>query len=469
MQSCTDILLPLFIKIINCSLETAIMPSVLKEAIVTPKLKKDNLDPEEYSNFRPISNIKFISKIIEKAVLIQLKEHMEHNNLEESFQSAYKRYHSTETALVKVHNDIIHAIDNKCYTILLLLDLSAAFDTVDHDILLSRMYERFGITGTALQWFRSYLDRRQQRVKIDSVLSSWTELHCGVPQGSVLGPVLYLMYTSPLGDIVRRHGLSSHFYADDTQIYCSFRSENQTVSVAVVEACVKEIDEWMSRNQLKLNKDKTELLVIGSKFQTSCDLNGINVSDEYVKSSDCAKNIGVIFDTKMTLEKHIKNTCKSAFYHLRNIAKIRNTLSQEDTETLVHAFISSKLDYCNAILYGLPNYLVDKLQYVQNSAARLVTRTKRSDHITPILQDLHWLPVNQRIKYKLLLLTYKSLNNMAPKYLINLLQQYVPTRHLRSSSKNLLVVPKSNLKSYGDRAFQSIAPKLSCGMSFPRI
>ena len=417
MKSCVDILLPVLTRIINTSLETATMPSSLKEAVINPKLKKDSLDPGEYSNFRPISNIKFVSKMIEKAVLFQLKEHMEYNNLEESLQSAYKRYHSTETALVKVHNDIIHAIDNKCFVILLLLDLSAAFDTVDHNILLSRMSKRFGITGKALQWFGSYLDHRQQRVKIDNFLSSRTTLSCGVPQGSVLGPVLYLMYTSPLGDIVRRHGLSSHFYADDTQIYCSFTPEDQTVSVSVVEACVKEIDEWMSRNQLKLNREKTELLVIGSKFKPPCELDGIRVSDEYVKTSHYARNIGVTFDKNLTMEKHVKNTCKSAFYHLRNIARIRNSLSQENTETLVHAFISSKLDYCNAILHGLPNYLIDKLQYVQNSAARLVTKTKRTEHITPILQDLHWLPVKERITYKLLLLTYKSINNMAPQYL----------------------------------------------------
>ena len=150
----------------------------------------------------------------------------------------------------------------------------------------------------------------------------------------------------------------------------------------------------------------------------------------------------------------LRETCyehlQMAFYHLRNIARIRNCLSQDNAETLVHAFVSSKLDFCNALLYGLPKSVIDKLQYVQNCAARLVTRTWSSEHITPFLRRLHWLPVKQRITYKILLLTYKALNGMAPRYIADLLQPHTPTRQLRSFSKNLLVIPKSNLKFYRD-------------------
>ena len=169
---------------------------------------------------------------------------------------------------------------------------------------------------------------------------------------------------------------------------------------------------------------------------------------------------GITFDKNINLEEHIRNKSKGAFYHLRNIAKIRNCLSQKDTEILVHAFISSKIDYCNALLYGLPQKSIEKLQHVQNCAARLTTRTKKCQHITPVLEELHWLPVMQRVKYKILLLTYKALNEMAPQYMTDLLEHYIPPRNLRSASKNLLKVPKSNLKSYGDRSFKVAAPKL---------
>ncbi len=169
----------------------------------------------------------------------------------------------------------------------------------------------------------------------------------------------------------------------------------------------------------------------------------------------------------MNLEQHVKDVCKSAFYHIQNISKIRDCLTQNDTETLVHAFISSKLDFCNALPYGLPQCVIDKLQRVQNLAARLVTRTRKYEHITPVLSlmDLHWLPVEQRIKYKILLLTYKSLNGMAPKYLSDL-HRHNPTRQLqiktsnRSASKHLLVPPKVNLKRYGERSFKSASQRL---------
>ena len=203
--------------------------------------------------------------MIEKAISYQLINYVRDNDLEESLQSAYKTFHSTETALVKVHNDIVSVIDNHSYVILLLLDLSAAFDTVDHKILLQRLSCRFGINGKALCWFKSYLENRKQVVNVNGAISCSKVLRCGVPQGSVLGPLLYVLYTSPLGNIVRNHDLSCHFYAHDTQLYCSFKLHDQVASVQVIESCLNDIDEWMLVNMLKLNRDKTELLVIGPK------------------------------------------------------------------------------------------------------------------------------------------------------------------------------------------------------------
>ena len=131
----------------------------------------------------------------------------------------------------------------------------------------------------------------------------------------------------------------------------------------------------MLANMLKLNRDKTELLVIGPKHKVKPPIKDIHVAGEYIEFSNNARNIGVIFDSHVNLEKHVMNICKTAFYHLRNIAKIRNCLPQDNAETLVHAFISSKLDYCNPLVHGLPQSVIDRLQYVKNCAARLVTRT----------------------------------------------------------------------------------------------
>ena len=162
----------------------------------------------------------------------------------------------------------------------------------------------------------------------------------------------------------------------------------------------------------------------------------------------------------MSYEHQIQKICKSAFFHIRNLSRIRKCLNQKDIEILVHAFITSKLDNCNSLLTGLPQYLLDKVQRVQNAAARLVSRSQKYDSITPILKELHWLPVKQRINFKILLLTYKALNKLAPQYISDLLTPYKPARALRSSNKNLLQNTNFKLKTYGSRSFTHTAPKL---------
>lgn len=250
-------------------------------------------------------------------------------------------------------------------------------DTVDHQILISRLRTRFGIKGNVLRWFESYLYDRKQFVQIDGIRSVSKDLQCDVPQGSVLGPILYVLYTAPLGDIIRSHGLSFHFYADDCQVYVSFEPtpEGTAAAISTIEACARDVDTWMLCNKFKLNRGKTELLVLSAQHRPRPHILDVTVADAKIFPSISARNIGVIFDQSMNLEQQVQNVCKTAFYHIRNIAKIRNCLSQNDTETLVHAFISSKLDNCNSLLTGLPIYLIEKLQRVQNAAARLVTRT----------------------------------------------------------------------------------------------
>ena len=207
---------------------------------------------------------------MERVVAQQLDQYTQSHPNQEVMQSAYRRFHSTETALVKIQNDILHAIDNHRCVFLILLDLSAAFDTVEHSILLQRLKHRFGITDKAHTWIRSYLSNRKQSILIDNVHSKELVVNFNLPQGSVLGPRFFKDYESPVGKIIRSFGLQAHFYADDTQLYIAFAPDDkEDVCIQNVEACVSEICQWMAANYLKLNDDKTEFIILGSRHSLS--------------------------------------------------------------------------------------------------------------------------------------------------------------------------------------------------------
>jgi hypothetical protein len=216
----------------------------------------------------------------------------------------------------------------------------------------------------------------------------------------------------------------------------------------------------MTANFLKLNEDKTEILIISRKKDIDDHVPNIKIGDANVEASHSAKNIGVIFDKTLNMDAHINATCKRAFWEIRNIGRIRPYLDEKSTASLVHSFVSSKLDYCNSLLYGLPKKQHDKFQRVLNCAARVVAKVRKHDHITPTLSALHWLPIPQRIEFKLLLLTFKALNGLAPEYLAELLNLYKAPRTLRSDSQALLEVPKTKFKYFGDRSFFKAAPVL---------
>ncbi len=209
----------------------------------------------------------------------------------------------------------------------------------------------------------------------------------------------------PLCNIIRKYGISFHCYADDTQLYISTRPD-ETSKLSKLTECVKNVKYWMTNNFLLLNSDKTEILLIGPKKSTQNLLDYNLHLDGCPVTSSTVKNLGVILDSNLSFENHISNVTKTAFFHLRNIVKLRNMLPVSDAEKLVHAFMTSILDYCNALLGGCPASSINKLEIVQNAAARVLTRSRKYDHITSILQSLHWLPIKFRISYKILLLTY---------------------------------------------------------------
>ena len=352
-----DVLAPLIMEVVNLSLSTGKMPDDYKNAVLIPLLKKSSLDQEIFNNFRPISKLVYISKLIEKAIASRLHSHMTNNDLYEELQSSYRKFHSTETTLTCVHDDILRAIDGNKSVLLIMLDLSAAFDTVDHDVLLERLTSGLGIRGTALNWFKSYLSGRSQSVLINGAQSKPISLVCGVPQGSVLGPILFTIYMLPLGDIIKRHGMWFHMYADDCQLYTTFETSDINQTALNMEILIDDIRGWYLDNMLKLNDSKTEMMVISSKFRPSVHLDHIKIGESSISSSETVRNLGVIMDSNYTMVSHINHKVQESFLKIRELSYYRRYLTDESSKTAAHAYVTSRPDYCNSLLYGLPKEL----------------------------------------------------------------------------------------------------------------
>ena len=436
------------------------MPHHLKRAIVKPIIKKSTLEPESMKNYRPVSNLAYIGKIIEKVVVNQLDAHLTDNNLHEPLQSAYRTGHSMETALLNFSNDILLALDKRRCVYLVLLDLSAAFDTIDHTVFLSRLEKENGVTADALGWMSSYLSGWQQCISINSTLSDNRDLHFGFPQGSLIGPFSFKLYTKPLTSIAKKHSINIHLYADDMQLYTSFKPEESEAALERLEACIEEIRNWMEANYLKLNDSKTEFVIFGTQIDLA-KVSGwtVTVGNSEILPSKSARNTGAFMDLALNMEAHINNIIRSCYAQLHSIPKIRRYLTIDAANTIVHAFVLSRLDNLNSLLYDIPaSEKLERLQMVQNNTARLLVKQSRMDHITPTLIKLHWLPVKYRIEYKILLLVYECVTGVAPSYLASLIPPYIPGRSgLRSASSNQRA-KQITKKKYGDRAFSHFGP-----------
>ena len=473
---CLPELTPILLFIVNESLSHGIFPSQLKNAAVKPSIKKQDGNINDYKNYRPISNLPFLSKILEKCVLQQLDVHLTTNNLHAEHQSGYKKFHSCETATLRIYNDLLCITDNDKQAILLLLDLSAAFDTINHTILLKKLRHSFGLKDQVYNWFESYLAGRSFNVIIGNCKSNRSFLRIGVPQGSLLGPILFILYTKDLEAIAARHGFSIHLYADDTQLYIEFDVLNSNAHdfESKVISLLEEIEVWMVSNYLKINTEKTELLVISKKIQSNNDNSitklRLNINGDVIEPATIAKSLGVKFDTTLCFTEHVNSIIQSCNINLRNLRAIASKLSFDLKVQLIHSLIFSKLDYCNGLLYGAPKCLIAKFQRVQNSAVRFLygSKVKKWDHITPFLKEAHFLPVDMRIKYKIALMTYKCVNNLSPLYLTNLIELKNDSSKALRNDKDYFKLKVPLIPNYNrtQRAFKYSSPEVWNSLSY---
>ena len=468
IYSCSraSILVPIITKIINLSLSTGNFPLLFKHSLVTPLLKKPSLDKEILSNYRPVSNLSFISKLTERIVLSRINDYLTSNSLLNPHQSGFTKRHSTETLLTSLYNKLVSAISHQQVSCLCLLDISAAFDTIDHNILLQRLSTWFGFTDTALLWIQTYLSSRSFSVKTPDTSSQSCPLTCGVPQGSVLGPLLFILYTTPLSSLIKASSVDHHLYADDTQLFISFSPSSFSDSIDHLLHLVKQISSWMTSNMLCLNPSKTEFILIGLREQLkkipdpSISLDLDSVSTHTFIANSPVRNLGVTFDQNLSFSDHITHLSRSCFMHIRDLRRIRPMLDFKTASTIATSIVHAKLDYCNSLFLNIDITQINRLQAIQNALARAVTKTPKHHHITPVLKSLHWLKIPERIEYKVISLTYNSLQTSQPSYLRQLFTVQ-PLRSTRSSSTLTLLRPSvtSSLK-FANRSIAIAVPPL---------
>ena len=454
---------PYIMSIINSCFSEAHFVASEKRALIRPGLKKAGLDKEVLSNYRPISNLSLLSKYIERAMLDQLVPFLEQVEAISKYQSAYRKFHSTDTALCKIHDDLVQNACMGKVSILVFLDLSAAFDTVDHQILLSD-FNNYCIEGPAFRLLESYLLNRTQSVIIGESVSEPQPLSCGVPQGSVLGPILFLIYMSTIVFLLDAHGVSYHFYADDSQLYICI-DDTEYAKIKVVQL-LKDIRRWMCERKLKLNDRKTEIMLVRGNLRgdEAEEFGNLDLGDFQLTPVPHAKNLGVLFDSALNFKNHVNSLVRSCNFHIRNLYAVRRFMQKENIMSLVHSLILSKVDYCNSLFIGLPNVTLKKIQSVMNRAARLITQLPPRVSITPTLIDLHWLPVRARIEYKICLITFKALKFHQPKYICDLLTPLAREHDivLRSTGDPFhLWEPRApRERNFANRSFSYVAPRM---------
>ena len=385
--------LPAITHLVNSSLDQGVFCEEWKEALVKPLIKKKLLGTQN-SNYMPVSNLSFISKIIEKVTLEQFNQHCQENSLVLEYQSAYRKNHSCETSLVKLVNDILWNMDRQLVTAIVIIDLSTAFDTVDHNLLLDVLENRFGITGTARRWYASYLQPRIFRVLVGKEESQPRQLDYSVPQGRIQRTFLFVAYASTLDEIVDNTKLELNGFADDHGVRRSFKPskldhKEELDTIAIMEQSMLDIKSWMDQVHLKMNDSKTKFIYFGLPSQLDkCITTTINVNGEEIERANITKYLGAHLDSKLDFKEHIKTKCKATMLNVYRVRAAMKNLTRSACNKLMVALVLSHLDYANSLLGNLPKSSINKMQLVQNIAARITLGKGKYESATRCLEKL---------------------------------------------------------------------------------
>ena len=432
VRECADIISVPICDIFKQSIRQGIFPDDWKNARVTPLFKQG--DRGNVNNYRPISVIPIVAKVFERIVYEQLYAYLEEHEILCKNQSGFRAIHSTVTALLEATDAWAYNIDIGKINAVIFLDLKKAFDTVDHQILLSKL-KNYGIFGNSFKWFESYLDNRIQKCSVNGSFSSSCSLKCGVPQGTILGPLLFLLYINDLPNCLSN--CEPRMYADDTHLtYADNNLEN-------IQLCLNEdlknVFNWLQANKLTLNMTKTEYMLIGSRqrLSTLTASPEIAMNGTQVKQVEATKSLGVTIDNKLDWHSHIEKLTKKIASGIGAIKRVRHLIPGPTLQHIYQALIKPHFDYCDIVWGGCGSTLKIKLQKLQNRAARVLTFSDYDANATELFETLGWKDLTQQQQVHKATMVFKCLHGLAPEYLNSKFSKRESAYTLRNSNNKL--------------------------------
>ena len=445
LKIASDIIAPSMTFIFNLSLSTGIFIDEWKNARVNPIYKND--DRRDMGNYRPISILPIISKVFEKEVFRQLYAYLNENCLLSKFQSGFRPYHSTVSALIQMCDVFFDNMDNGKLSGVIFLDIRKAFDSIDHNILFEKL-KSYGVSEMELTWFQSYLTARHQQCFANGFLSTQSQIICGIPQGSILGPLLFLIYINDLPNCLS--STTPCLYADDTQIFTS--SYDALEITNSLNSDLENISDWLTVNKLQSHPSKTKLMVIGSAHNLNTKAGAIpgtiTINNDIVSHVNSQKCLGVEIDERLSFDIHIEKTCKKVCSGIGALRRIKPFVPLYSLEALYKSLIQPYFDYCSPLWDTCGKLLKDKLQRLQNRAARVITGAKYDIRSVDVLDGLHWDTLQTRRAKVKGILMYKILNEQSAPYLRDNVIKLKDTNkkyNLRNLETNLaLPKPKTN-------------------------